>query len=160
MLRRNGAGRRPPPAPFILGSTEAFYDGVAQDVPPFIGQLSFVPNSMVEKVRLPRNSYRTRGVALPAADCFCQLSIAWDREEGMKVVRHDEDQTTVPSTLGVIVFGRGDQPLGKRRIRQLHRPRGTGSNPDMKYRIRFHPVRNCVMQTPRPIRVWCHESSV
>jgi len=149
--------RAPPVRPIRFAGAQPLCHRIPPDVAPGLVPLLFMADAMIKIVGLPCDAVQTRHASLPVADNGRNAGFPREYQQGVQVIRHEQEQLAPPAARCVILHGCIDQETRQPELSQRSGLRGRCPDPDMEHRPIFHPSGCSVVQARR---VFAHATTV
>ncbi len=134
------------PHPVFRPLTQAFADGIHQDVIRLLVHFVMVVQAMIEEVALPIHAVFPGYIFLPVFDHRGHSGLARQGQDGVQVIRHEQTKAAMPEELLVIVFHSCQHAIADVGAAQLVFTPGHTIDGDEKPTALGDPLRNCVRQ--------------
>ncbi|MGO9587051.1 MAG: hypothetical protein ACLP2Y_12715 [Limisphaerales bacterium] len=99
------------PRPVFNSFAQLASNWIVQDVTDFFRLFVVVTQAMVEEITLPDDFFFPRQKPFPVRNCFLHSGFAGKSNDGVKVVRHQQHEPTMPNQRFMIVRGSGQNGL-------------------------------------------------
>lgn len=149
-LKTTFARWTPPVRPIILFRAQSFHHRIAADVMPFLQRLGLRADTVVEIITLPLHLLNASCTALPITNHPRHARIVGKPQQGVKMIRHQQEQLTPPQSGDMILACRLKECRSDSEEDEWRRLAG-GADTHMKQSARPHPWRRAMMQSLRII---------